>query len=227
MVLRLISCSPRRPGSFATVISGIASTDLTPASGCQDHTTSPSAFVPFVNGTISVHRIPSRVRDDREAPLEWNETAKVLRVIWVNRKQEYFLTRDWTTQITLIRFNKIAPRRRDYDAADLPVGQISVGWARSSPVIARSNATKQSSFLRRGTTAGLLRGACHRAAQSADPLARNDGDGPAGAAPRIKHHPPSGRGAGGVGEIALEGGSRRPALYQHHLDLSGGEARSA
>jgi hypothetical protein len=31
--------------------------------------------VPFVNGTISVHRIPSRVRDDREAPLEWNETA--------------------------------------------------------------------------------------------------------------------------------------------------------
>jgi hypothetical protein len=42
---------------------------LTPASGCQDHTTSPSAFVPFVNGTVSVHRIPSRVRDDREAPL--------------------------------------------------------------------------------------------------------------------------------------------------------------
>src|SRR5260370_37016789 len=68
MVLRLISCSPRWPGSFATVITGIASANLTPASGCQDHTTSPSAFVPFVNGTISVHRIPSRVRDDREAP---------------------------------------------------------------------------------------------------------------------------------------------------------------
>jgi hypothetical protein len=31
--------------------------------------------MPFVNGTISVHRIPSRVRDDREAPLEWDETA--------------------------------------------------------------------------------------------------------------------------------------------------------
>jgi hypothetical protein len=63
---------------------------LTPASGCQDHTTSPSAFVPFVNGTISVHRIPSRVRDDREAPLEWNETAIVLKVIWVKREAEYF-----------------------------------------------------------------------------------------------------------------------------------------
>jgi hypothetical protein len=47
--------------------------NLTPASGRQDHTTSPSAFMPLVNGTISVHRIPSRVRDDREAPLEWNE----------------------------------------------------------------------------------------------------------------------------------------------------------
>jgi hypothetical protein len=41
--LRLISRSPRRPGSFATVAGGIASTDLTPASGCQDHTFLPSA----------------------------------------------------------------------------------------------------------------------------------------------------------------------------------------
>jgi hypothetical protein len=75
MVLRLISCSPRRPGFLATVAGGIASTDLTPASGRQDHTTSPSASVPFVNGTISVHRIPSRVRDDRDTPLEWDETG--------------------------------------------------------------------------------------------------------------------------------------------------------
>src|SRR5258708_23935117 len=126
MVLRLISCSPRRPGSFATVASGITSANLTPASGCQDHTTSPSAFVPFVNGTISVHRIPSRVRDDRDTPLEWDETAGDIEVIWVKRERIYFCKWDWTTQITLIRFNKIALRRRDYDAADLPVGQISV-----------------------------------------------------------------------------------------------------
>ena len=32
--------------------------NLTPASGCQDHTTSPSAFAPFVKGAICVHRIP-------------------------------------------------------------------------------------------------------------------------------------------------------------------------
>jgi hypothetical protein len=36
----------------------------------MDHTTSPSALVPFVNGTIHVHRIPPRVRDDRDTPLQ-------------------------------------------------------------------------------------------------------------------------------------------------------------
>jgi hypothetical protein len=43
--------------------------NLTPASGRQDHTTSPSASAPFVKGAIGVHRIPPRVRDDRETPL--------------------------------------------------------------------------------------------------------------------------------------------------------------
>jgi len=37
-----------------------------------------------------VHRIPSRVRDDREAPLEWDETVMDIEVIWVRTKQEYF-----------------------------------------------------------------------------------------------------------------------------------------
>jgi hypothetical protein len=50
MVLRLISCSPRRPGFLATVACGVASANLTPASGRQDHTTSPSASAPFVIG---------------------------------------------------------------------------------------------------------------------------------------------------------------------------------
>jgi hypothetical protein len=43
--------------------------NLTPASGCQDHTTSPSASAPFVFRRIRVHRNPPRVRDDRESPL--------------------------------------------------------------------------------------------------------------------------------------------------------------
>src|SRR6202022_301840 len=56
--LRLISRSPRRSGFLVTVAGGVLTANLTPASRRQDHTTSPSAFVPFVNGTISVHRIP-------------------------------------------------------------------------------------------------------------------------------------------------------------------------
>ena len=43
--------------------------NLTPASGRQDHTTSPSAASAFVKGATRVHRIPPRVRDDRDTPL--------------------------------------------------------------------------------------------------------------------------------------------------------------
>ena len=42
---------------------------LAPASGRQDHTTSPSASSAFASRAISVHRIPPHVRDDRETPL--------------------------------------------------------------------------------------------------------------------------------------------------------------
>jgi hypothetical protein len=37
-----------------------------------------------------VHRIPPRVRDDREPPLVWDGTAWNKPVIWVGWKQEYF-----------------------------------------------------------------------------------------------------------------------------------------
>ncbi|WP_029584146.1 hypothetical protein [Bradyrhizobium sp. URHD0069] len=53
-----------------------------------------------------VHRIPPRVRDDRDTPLSWGETARVLDLIWVKREAEYFCEQDWTTQIRLIPFNK-------------------------------------------------------------------------------------------------------------------------
>src|SRR6202140_4921023 len=70
--------------------------DLTPASRRQDHTTSPSASAPFVNPRCRVHRIPPRVRDDRDTPLEWGGTAGDIEVIWVRREQKYFCKRDWT-----------------------------------------------------------------------------------------------------------------------------------
>jgi hypothetical protein len=35
---------------------------------------------------INVYRIPPRVRDDRDTPLQWDETAKLIQLIWVSRK---------------------------------------------------------------------------------------------------------------------------------------------
>jgi hypothetical protein len=49
--------------------------NLTPASGRQDHTASPSARVTLVSRNSRVHRIPPRVRDDREPPLSSGETG--------------------------------------------------------------------------------------------------------------------------------------------------------
>src|SRR5258708_27478470 len=77
-------------GLVVTVISRMASRNLTPASRRQDHTTSPSALALFVNSAACIHRIPSRVRDDREAPLEWDETVMDIAVIWVSREAQYF-----------------------------------------------------------------------------------------------------------------------------------------
>src|SRR3954451_17785066 len=59
------------PGDRAWLPPSLAdhSANLMPASGHQNHTTSPSASVLFVKSTISVHHIPPRVRDDRDTPL--------------------------------------------------------------------------------------------------------------------------------------------------------------
>jgi hypothetical protein len=92
--------------------------DLTPASRRQDHTTSPSASSAVVLHAANrsrrairpalashaqhcrVHRISSRVRDDRDTPLVWDETAAVIEVIWVGAEQENFLLWDSTAPIT-------------------------------------------------------------------------------------------------------------------------------
>src|SRR5260221_13860432 len=55
--------------------------NLTPASGRQDHTASPSAPLAFVFRKPCVHRIPPRVRDDREPPLSSGETRKARSLI--------------------------------------------------------------------------------------------------------------------------------------------------
>jgi hypothetical protein len=58
-------------GFLATVAGGVASTDLTPASGCQDHTSSPSAFKRAVASTAPR---PASVTFAKR-PSEWNRMA--------------------------------------------------------------------------------------------------------------------------------------------------------
>src|SRR6266436_9379951 len=74
MVLRLTSRSPRRSGLLSPSSARLLA-DLTPASGRQNHTTSPSASAPFVTRAARVHRIPPRVRDVR-TPLCWDGTVR-------------------------------------------------------------------------------------------------------------------------------------------------------
>jgi hypothetical protein len=56
-------------GLFVTIIGGIFSIDLMPASRHQDHTTSPSTSAPFVSVLPRPSHPAPNVRDDREAPL--------------------------------------------------------------------------------------------------------------------------------------------------------------
>jgi hypothetical protein len=49
---------------------------------------------------IRVHRIPPRVRDDRDTPLQVGRDGVDMRVIWVGRKREYFWLWGWTAATT-------------------------------------------------------------------------------------------------------------------------------
>jgi hypothetical protein len=83
-------------GFLATVAGGIASTGLTPASGCQDHTALPSASAPFVKGATASTASRSNVRDDRETPLCVGRDAEQYSLICISEKQKYFFKRGWT-----------------------------------------------------------------------------------------------------------------------------------
>jgi len=69
--LRFMARSPRGAGLVSPRRLGIITQGLTPASGRQDHTLSPSAAGAFVSRTRSVHRIPlpTFVTIGRNAPL--------------------------------------------------------------------------------------------------------------------------------------------------------------
>ena len=61
--------------------SALAGANLTPTMRRQDHTILPSARAALVSRNSTVHRIPPRVRDDREPPLSSGETGKSIKLI--------------------------------------------------------------------------------------------------------------------------------------------------
>src|ERR1700733_13488894 len=92
MVLTAASSSPRRPGFVATIAGEISFTNLTPASGRQDHTTSPSASQHSrqQRRLRPSHPLPY-VRDDRETPLVCGPGWKRHRSDLGQKRTEIFL----------------------------------------------------------------------------------------------------------------------------------------
>src|SRR4051812_34464279 len=92
--------------------------NLTPASRRQDHTTSPSAFSTVRQRCLrSVHRIPPRVRDDRERPSVGRDGA-IKQVFCLGRKRNYFLDRGWTDRNSLICIRNFGAGRKRPIPAD-------------------------------------------------------------------------------------------------------------
>src|SRR5207344_2200549 len=84
-----------------------------PASGRQDHTTSPSARSALSSSAPPASTASHRAfRDDREPPLLSGETGGFKSLIWPTAKAEYFFRQDWTGQISLKWFGKFDFARR-------------------------------------------------------------------------------------------------------------------
>jgi hypothetical protein len=87
---------PRCPGLIATVACRSSPAGLIPASGDQDHATSPSASATFVLRAIRVHRIPAPrvVTIGRKVPLHRGGMRETLLVICPTR-QAWAPAADW------------------------------------------------------------------------------------------------------------------------------------
>jgi hypothetical protein len=105
------ACLPPSP-------SGIASANLTPASGRQDHTTSPSANRrPRLWRRLRPPHPAPYVRDDRETPLCLGRDGSDIDLIWVRRKQESFCWRGWTGKSVICPSGKSRPHLWSYKGA--------------------------------------------------------------------------------------------------------------
>jgi len=78
----------------------IFSIDLTPASRRQDHTSSPSASVPFVIGTSTSTASRPAFVTIASRPFGWDVTVIDMPVIWGDAELKYFFLWASTAQIT-------------------------------------------------------------------------------------------------------------------------------
>jgi hypothetical protein len=86
----------------------------------------PSASGALVSSTVSVHRIPSHVRDDRETPLCWDGMAQVVNLICPTAKAKYF----WLGGLD--RWNHVDPVRQFAVLAQRPSRNSLTPIARAS-----------------------------------------------------------------------------------------------
>jgi hypothetical protein len=62
---------------------------------------------------LHVHRIPSRVRGDRDTPLEWDETRSIIDLILISEKQNIFANRAGQENRTgACRANQLGPAQK-------------------------------------------------------------------------------------------------------------------
>jgi hypothetical protein len=102
--------------------------NLASASGCQDHTTSPSAIVSFVRATCAL--TPSHpalnVRDDREAPLMRARDGRSKTYNSEKRKSN-LATGKWMTRIALKSLAKFVFLRKATPAAESRTRHMTAG----------------------------------------------------------------------------------------------------
>ena len=102
--------------------------------GCRDHTVLPYASASFVLRAVSsltgcpalqppsaptprVHRIPPRVRDDRDTPLLSRRDGAEIATDLGREGSRYFCREDWMTQIILNLLGKLDFSRNGFSAA--------------------------------------------------------------------------------------------------------------
>jgi hypothetical protein len=141
------------------------SANLTPASGRQDHTTSPYAATSLVRVLLTahgfprtrpaipsrarrcrVHRTPSRVRDDRDTPLCVGRDGETHRDVSTNHGSEIFLQRGLDMPVNKPPDGQITGPRREH------IPRVADAVQRHQRVRARLDAPR----LRRGAL--LIRG---------------------------------------------------------------------